>query len=150
MRLRFTKMQGAGNDFVMLNGIAQRIELTPAQVRRIADRRFGIGADQILLVEEPRSAEADFRYRIFNSDGGEVEQCGNGARCFVRFVRDEGLTDKAAIRVETLGGLIAPQLEPGGDVTVDMGAPAFDPAAVPFDPIGLAPTRIGADLAWPV
>jgi diaminopimelate epimerase len=150
MRLRFTKMQGAGNDFVMLNGIAQRVDLAPEQVRRLADRRFGVGADQILLVESPRSDDADFRYRIFNSDGGEVEQCGNGARCFVRFVRDEGLTDKAAIRVETLGGLIAPQLEPGGDVTVDMGAPAFDPAAVPFDPVGLTPTLIGADLAWPV
>ncbi len=121
MRLRFTKMQGAGNDFVMLNGIAQPVSLTPEQVRRLADRRFGIGADQVLLVEPPRSPDADFRYRIFNSDGGEVEQCGNGARCFVSFVRDQGLTDKDAIRVETLGGLIAPRLEPSGEVTVDMG-----------------------------
>ena len=150
MKLRFTKMQGAGNDFVMLNGIAQPVTLTPAQVRRLADRRFGIGADQILLVEPPQSADADFRYRIFNSDGGEVEQCGNGARCFVRFVRDQGLTGKQAIRVETLGGLIAPQLEPNGDVTVDMGPPAFDPAAVPFDARDLAATRIGDDEVWPL
>jgi diaminopimelate epimerase len=148
--LRFTKMQGAGNDFVMLNGIAQPVSLVPEQVRRLADRRFGIGADQVLLVEPPRNPDADFRYRIFNSDGGEVEQCGNGARCFVSFVRDQGLTRKHAIRVETLGGLIAPQLEPNGEVTVDMGPPAFDPAVVPFDVQGLAPTRIGADDVWPL
>jgi len=150
MRLRFTKMQGAGNDFVMLNGIAQRIELTAEQVRRLADRRFGVGADQVLLVERPQAPDADFRYRIFNSDGGEVEQCGNGARCFVRFVRDQGLTDKRGIRVETLAGPIAPQLEASGEVTVDMGPPAFDPAAVPFDTQGLEPTRIGEDVAWPL
>jgi diaminopimelate epimerase len=150
MRLRFTKMQGAGNDFVMLNGIAQTLSLSAEQVRRLADRRFGIGADQVLVVESPQGADADFRYRIFNSDGGEVEQCGNGARCFVRFVRDQGLTDKRAIRVETLGGLIAPQLEPGGEVTVDMGPPDFDPAAVPFDTHELAPVRIGADDVWPL
>jgi diaminopimelate epimerase len=150
MRLRFTKMQGAGNDFVMLNGIAQKVALTPEQVRRLADRRFGIGADQVLLVEPPGRPEADFRYRIFNSDGGEVEQCGNGARCFVSFVRDQGLTEKRAIRVETLGGLIAPELQPSGEVTVDMGLPAFDPASVPFDTSGLAPVRIGTDDAWPL
>jgi diaminopimelate epimerase len=150
MKLRFTKMQGAGNDFVMLNGIAQPVTLTPAQVRRLADRRFGVGADQILLVEPPQNASADFRYRIFNGDGGEVEQCGNGARCFVRFVRDQGLTAKQAIRVETLGGLIAPQLEPNGDVTVDMGPPAFDPAAVPFDAGNLAALRVGDDEVWPL
>src|SRR5512135_1123976 len=143
MKLRFTKMQGAGNDFVMLNGIAQRVEPTPELVRRLADRRFGVGADQILLVEPAQGGDADFRYRIFNSDGGEVEQCGNGARCFVRFVRDEGLTDKRAIRVETLGGLIAPQLEASGEVTVDMGPPRFDPADVPFVSDGLTPERIG-------
>ncbi len=147
MRLRFTKMQGAGNDFVMLNGVAQRVNLSPEQVRRLADRRFGIGADQVLLVE-PARAGADFRDRIFNSDGGEVEQCGNGARCFVRFVRDEGLTDKQAIRVETDAGLIAPQLERNGEVTVDMGAPAFDPVAVPFDASGLDQVLIGDDAAW--
>ena len=150
MKLRFTKMQGAGNDFVMLNGIAQPVALTPAQVRRLADRRFGVGADQILLVEPPQNASADFRYRIFNGDGGEVEQCGNGARCFVRFVRDQGLTAKQAIRVGTLGGLIAPQLEPNGDVTVDMGPPAFDPAAVPFDAGNLAALRVGDDEVWPL
>jgi diaminopimelate epimerase len=133
MRLRFTKMQGAGNDFVMLDGVTQPLSLTSEQVRRLADRRFGVGADQVLMVEPAQAADSDFRYRIFNSDGGEVEQCGNGARCFVRFVRDRGLTDKDAIRVETLGGPIAPRLEPSGEVTVDMGAPAFDPAAVPFD-----------------
>jgi diaminopimelate epimerase len=149
MRLRFTKMQGAGNDFVMLNGVAQRVHLSPEQVRRLADRRFGIGADQVLLVE-PARAGGDFRYRIFNSDGGEVEQCGNGARCFVRFVRDEGLTDKQAIRVETDAGLIAPRLEANGEVTVDMGPPAFDPAAVPFDASGLEPVSLGDDLAWPL
>jgi diaminopimelate epimerase len=150
MKLRFTKMEGAGNDFVMLNGIAQRVEPTPELVRRLADRRFGVGADQILLVEPAQGGDADFRYRIFNSDGGEVEQCGNGARCFVRFVRDQGLTDKRAIRVETLAGLIAPQLEPNGDVTVDMGPPSFDPAAVPFDTHGLEPRRLGSDDAWPL
>jgi diaminopimelate epimerase len=150
MRLRFTKMQGAGNDFVMLNGIAQPVSLSAAQLRRLADRRFGIGADQVLVVEPPQSADADFRYRIFNSDGGEVEQCGNGARCFVCFVRDQGLTDKDAIRVETLAGLIAPRLEPGGEVTVDMGPPTFDPAAVPFESRDLTARRIGDDDVWPL
>jgi len=150
MRLSFTKMQGAGNDFVMLDGVRQKLSLTSEQIRRLADRRFGIGADQVLMVEPARDSDADFRYRIFNSDGGEVEQCGNGARCFVRFVRDLGLTTKDAIRVETLGGLIAPRLEPSGEVTVDMGAPAFDPAAVPFDTRGLASQRIGDDDVWPL
>ncbi len=150
MKLRFTKMQGAGNDFVMLNGVAQPLSLTREQVRRIADRRFGVGADQILLVEPARQSETDFRYRIFNSDGGEVEQCGNGARCFVQFVRDQGLTDKNAIRVETLGGVIAPSVESSGEVTVDMGFPSFDPEFVPFDAHGLTPTRIGDDDVWPL
>jgi diaminopimelate epimerase len=149
MKLRFTKMQGAGNDFVMLNGITQPLALSAEQVRRLADRRFGIGADQVLLVE-PAQAGADFRYRIFNSDGGEVEQCGNGARCFVQFVRDQGLTDKDAIEVETLGGPIAPRLEANGEVTVDMGPPSFDPASVPFDTQGLDVRRIGGDDAWPL
>jgi len=150
MRLRFTKMQGAGNDFVMLNGITQKLSLTSEQVRLLADRRFGIGADQILIVEPPQTADADFRYRIFNSDGGEVEQCGNGTRCFVRFVRDQGLTNKDAIRVETLGGPIAPRLEPSGEVTVDMGAPVFDPAEVPFDTRDLVAQRVGDDDVWPL
>jgi diaminopimelate epimerase len=133
MRLRFTKMQGAGNDFVVLDGIGQQVALTPAQLRRLADRHFGVGADQILVVERPVTPGVDFRYRIFNSDGGEVEQCGNGARCFVRFVRDKGLTTKAEIRVETLSGIIVPRLEPDGRVTVDMGQPIFDPRRVPFE-----------------
>jgi len=138
-KLRFTKMQGAGNDFVVLDGVSSPIELGPAQLARLADRHFGVGADQILLVEPSRASGVDFRYRIFNADGGEVEQCGNGARCFVRFVRDRGLTAKREIRVETLAGVIAPRLEDDGRVTVDMGAPAFDPARVPFDTAGLAP-----------
>ena len=130
-KLRFTKMQGLGNDFVVLDGIRQRVDLSPAQVRLLADRRFGVGCDQVLLVEAPRG-DADFRYRIFNADGGEVEQCGNGARCFVVFVRDQGLTTKRELRVETEGGLIVPRLEADGQVTVDMGVPRFAPAAVPF------------------
>jgi diaminopimelate epimerase len=133
MRLRFTKMQGAGNDFVVLDGIGQQIELTPAQLRQLADRHFGVGADQILVVERPATPGVDFRYRIFNADGGEVEQCGNGARCFVRFVREKGLTTQAEIRVETLSGIIVPRLEPDGRVTVDMGRPIFDPRRVPFE-----------------
>jgi len=138
-KLKFTKMQGAGNDFVVLDGVSSPIELTPAQLRRLADRHFGVGADQILLVEPPRMDGVDFRYRIFNADGGEVEQCGNGARCFVHFVRDRGLTAKREVRVETLAGVIAPRLEEDGRVTVDMGAPVFDPARVPFDTAGLTP-----------
>ncbi len=132
-------MQGAGNDFVVLDGVSAPIELAPAQLARLADRHFGVGADQILLVEPARASGVDFRYRIFNADGGEVEQCGNGARCFVRFVRDRGLTSKREIRVETLAGIIAPRLEDDGRVTVDMGAPAFEPSRVPFDTTGLAP-----------
>jgi diaminopimelate epimerase len=138
-RLKFTKMQGAGNDFVVLDGVSAPIDLAPAQLARLADRHFGVGADQILLVEPARAHGVDFRYRIFNADGGEVEQCGNGARCFVRFVRDRGLTAKREIRVETRGGVIAPRLEDDGRVTVDMGAPVFEPSRVPFDTAGLAP-----------
>ena len=126
MRLKFTKMQGAGNDFVVLDGIAQSIALTSGQLKRLADRHFGVGADQILVVERPNAPGVDFRYRIFNADGGEVEQCGNGARCFVRYVHDKGLTAKREIRVETLGGLIAPRLEDDGEVSVDMGPPALE------------------------
>ncbi|MCL4185553.1 MAG: diaminopimelate epimerase [Burkholderiaceae bacterium] len=150
MRLRFTKMQGAGNDFVVIDGVRQSVQLAPAQRRLLADRHFGIGADQILLVEPSGSAGIDFRYRIFNADGGEVEQCGNGARCFVRFVREQGLTDKHAIRVQTMSGVIEPRLEDDGRVTVDMGAPAFEPAAIPFDAAGLVPQRVGDDLLWPL
>jgi diaminopimelate epimerase len=148
MRLRFTKMQGAGNDFVVLDGITQCIELTPVQLRRLADRRLGVGADQILLVERARQPAADFRYRIFNADGGEVEQCGNGARCFVRFVHDRGLTHKRAIRVETLGGTIEPRLQDDGRVTVDMGVPVFEPARIPFDAEGLIARAEQHDRLW--
>ena len=132
MRLKFTKMQGAGNDFVVLDGIAQSIALTSGQLKRLADRHFGVGADQILVVERPNAPGVDFRYRIFNADGGEVEQCGNGARCFVRFVLEKGLTTQDEIRVQTLSGVIVPKLEPDGRVTVDMGRPVFEPARVPF------------------
>jgi diaminopimelate epimerase len=129
--LRFTKMQGLGNDFVVLDGVRQHVRLSPEQVRQLADRRFGVGCDQVLLVEKAEG-DADFRYRIFNADGFEVEQCGNGARCFVVFVRDQGLTAKRELRVETAGGLIVPRLEADGQVTVDMGAPRFAPEDVPF------------------
>lgn len=132
MRLRFTKMHGLGNDFVVFDGVSQHVALTPEQCRRIADRHFGIGCDQILLVEKSGRTDVDFRYRIFNADGGEVEQCGNGARCFVRFVHDAGLTTKAAIRVETASGVIEPELLPSGLVKVNMGAPRFVPAEIPF------------------
>jgi diaminopimelate epimerase len=132
VKLQFTKMQGAGNDFVVLDGVSRRVELTTQQLRRLADRHFGIGCDQILLVEPPRTADTDFRYRIFNADGGEVEQCGNGARCFVRFVRERGLTAKSEIRVETAAGVIMPRLEADGEVTVNMGAPVFDARRIPF------------------
>ena len=131
-KLQFSKMQGLGNDFVVLDGIRQRVNLNTEQIRRIADRHFGVGCDQLLLVEKPLHPEADFRYRIFNADGGEVEQCGNGARCFVRFVHDHGLTQKTEIRVETSCGIIAPRLEEDGMVTVDMGAPRFEPSEIPF------------------
>ena len=137
--LRFTKMHGQGNDFIMLNGIAQKVSLTPEQTRRIADRHFGIGCDQILLVEAPTRNDTDFRYRIFNADGGEVEQCGNGARCFAHFVRDQELTDKTELRVETLSGVIEPCIESDGSVTVNMGAPRFSPADIPFTANAEAP-----------
>ncbi len=133
MKLRFTKMHGLGNDFVVIDGVRQTVRLTSAALRLLADRRFGVGCDQILLVEKPTLSDADFRYRIFNGDGEEVEQCGNGARCFVKFVRDQGLTGRRSIRVETAGGLITPELVDDGNVRVDMGAPRFAPAEIPFD-----------------
>ena len=132
MKIRFTKMQGLGNDFVVLDAVRQAFVPTPRQAQWLADRHFGVGCDQILVVEPPQGEGADFRYRIFNADGGEVEQCGNGARCFVRFVHEQGLTDKREIRVETMAGLIAPRLEANGAVTVDMGVPRFEPADIPF------------------
>jgi diaminopimelate epimerase len=124
LKLSFTKMQGAGNDFVVLDCTQKPFKLNQEQLKGIADRHFGIGCDQILVVEPPNDTSADFRYRIFNADGGEVEQCGNGARCFVKFVHGKGLTQKAEIRVETLGGTIRPRLEADGEVSVDMGAPS--------------------------
>ncbi len=132
MKIRFTKMHGLGNDFIVLDAINQAIALTPAQARLLADRHFGIGCDQILVIEKASRPDVDFHYRIYNADGGEVEQCGNGARCFVRFVHEKGLTDKREIRVETQCGVIVPRMEPNGEVTVDMGVPNFVPAGVPF------------------
>ena len=132
MKLRFTKMHGLGNDFVVIDGVRQRVALSPGQLRRLADRRFGVGCDQVLVVEAAPRADVDFRYRIFNADGGEVEQCGNGARCFVKFVRDQGLTTRREIRVDTAGGVIAPVLRDDGEVSVDMGVPGFAPAEIPF------------------
>ena len=133
MPIPFTKMHGTGNDFVVFDGITRPVTLTPDNIRRMADRHYGIGCDQVLLVERPEARGADFRYRIFNADGGEVEQCGNGARCFVRFVRDKRLTTKDEIAVETLSGMIYPRLEADGSVSVNMGVPRFEPADVPFE-----------------
>jgi diaminopimelate epimerase len=132
MKLRFAKMHGQGNDFVVLDGVRQAVRLERERVRALADRHFGIGFDQLLVVERAADAGNDFRYRIWNADGEEVEQCGNGARCFARFVLDEGLTTKREIRVETASGVIVPRVESSGQVTVDMGAPRFAPADVPF------------------
>jgi diaminopimelate epimerase len=126
VRLAFTKMQGAGNDFVVLDFTKERFSLSKEQLQGLADRHLGVGCDQVLVVERPNGAGADFRYRIFNADGGEVEQCGNGARCFVKFVHARGLTAKREIRVETLGGTIVPRLEADGEVSVDMGRPVFE------------------------
>jgi len=131
--IEFTKMHGLGNDFVVIDAINQNIALTADQVRFISNRNLGVGCDQLLLVESPLTSEADFRYRIFNADGGEVEQCGNGARCFARFVRDKGLTDKDEIAVETAKGIIYPRIEANGEITVNMGAPKFEPEVLPFN-----------------
>ena len=133
MKLKFTKMHGLGNDFIVIDGVNQKVEITPELARAWADRHFGIGCDQILLVEAADNSAADFKYRIWNSDGGEVEQCGNGARCFAKFVRDKGLTNRDEICVETKKGIISPRLEAGGNVTVDMGAPVFEPDQIPFE-----------------
>lgn len=137
MRLKFTKMEGAGNDFIVLDATRAPLRLAPEQIRRLADRHFGVGFDQMLVIERPRSDATDFYYRIFNADGSEVAQCGNGARCFVRYVHDRGLTPKRTIRVETASGIIEPRLEDDGQVTVDMGVPQFEPARIPF----VAPAR---------
>ena len=150
MRLRFTKMQGAGNDFVMLDATQAPLNLSEAQLRALADRHFGIGADQILMVEPPRSAGVDFGYRIFNASGDEVEHCGNGARCFMRFVREKGLSDRDEVRVETMNNRIVLRMQADGRVTVDMNQPILEPERVPFDPSGLQPRlKNGAEL-WPL
>ena len=133
MRFKFTKMHGLGNDFVVIDAVRQSVALTPEQARFLADRRHGVGCDQILLVEKPGTPEVDFRYRIFNADGGEVEQCGNGARCFARYVYEEGLTTKTRIPVETAGGRMELVLLDDGQVTVNMGVPRLDPNEIPFD-----------------
>ena len=152
MRLRFTKMQGAGNDFVLLDATRSPVDLDPAQLRRLADRRFGVGADQILIVEPGTTPGVDFRYRIFNgASGDEVEQCGNGARCFVRFVRARGLTDKKTIVVEAMNRRLELREQDDGRVTVDMGAPDFEPLHVPFDTTWLAPRSVESGLPlWPI
>ena len=150
MRIPFTKMQGAGNDFVVLDETRQRWGLSMAQYRWLADRHFGVGADQILSVRPSPSAGIDFEYVIHNADGAEVEQCGNGARCFARFVHERGLSDKTVLRVQTLAGVIEPRLQPDGGVTVDMGAPVFAPVEVPFDATGLQPQPGGDWQQWPL
>ena len=150
MKIKFTKMHGAGNDFVVIDAINQNIAFTAEQWKKLADRRFGVGADQMLVVEKPQSPGVDFRYRIYNADGGEVEQCGNGARAFVKFVTDKGLTDKRTIKVETMSGVIAPTLEADARITVDMGAPILEPAHVPFDTNGLIGKKEGEDTLWPL
>ena len=148
MRIRFTKMQGAGNDFVVLDETRGPLGLHAAQYRILADRHFGVGADQILSVRPSPAPGVDFQYVIHNADGGEVEQCGNGARCFMRFVRERQLTAKDAVRVQTLSGVIEPRMGPDGRVTVDMGAPVFELARVPFDPAGLDPQPEGGWHTW--
>ncbi|RQS68976.1 diaminopimelate epimerase [Burkholderia sp. Bp8963] len=156
MKLSFTKMHGAGNDFVVLDGYSRALPpLTEAQVRALANRHFGIGADQLLVVEKPTVDGADFKYRIFNCDGGEVEHCGNGARCFVKFVVDRHLTDKRSVRVEVMKGLITLTMQENGEVVVDMGAPVFAPDLVPFDTAGpgaagLEGRQDGRDTLWPL
>ncbi len=150
VKLKFTKMHGAGNDFVVLDGYTQSLSLTPERVRALADRHFGIGADQLLLVEKPTVDGVDFRYRIFNCDGGEVEHCGNGARCFVKFVRDHKLTDARRVRVQVQKGVITLVMQENGEVVVDMGSPVFEPALVPFDASGLEGRREGNDTLWPL
>ncbi|AMV41133.1 diaminopimelate epimerase [Paraburkholderia caribensis] len=150
MKLKFTKMHGAGNDFVVLDGYTQPLNLTEAQVRALANRHFGVGADQLLVVEKPTVEGVDFRYRIFNCDGGEVEHCGNGARCFVKFVRDTRLTDKQSVRVQVQKGVITLTMQANGEVVVDMGAPVFEPAQVPFDASGLDARHEGNDALYPL
>jgi len=150
MRISFTKMQGAGNDFCVIDETQMKLGLSAAQYRFLADRHFGIGADQILTVRPAPAPGIDFEYVIHNADGAEVEQCGNGARCFARFVREQGLCSKETIRVQTLGGVIEPSIGPDGRVTVNMGAPVFELTDIPFDATGLQPQASGAWQKWPL
>ena len=151
MRLPFTKMHGAGNDFVMLDATRAPLDLSPAQLRHLGDRHFGVGADQILVVERTDTPGMDFRYRIFNGvSGEEVEHCGNGSRCFVRYVIDKGLTDKTTVRVETMNAKLALTLQRDGRVTVDMGMPVLEPARVPFNVAGLSPRHVAGFDQWPI
>ncbi len=150
MRIRFTKMQGAGNDFVVLDETRERLGLSRVQYRFLADRHFGVGADQILTVRPSPAPDIDFEYIIHNADGAEVEQCGNGARCFARFVHDQGLSTKDTLRVQTLGGVIEPRLMPDGRVSVNMGTPVFKLADIPFDATHLAPQAAGSWQTWPL
>jgi diaminopimelate epimerase len=150
MKVKFTKMQGAGNDFVVLDETRGLLNLSAAQYRFLADRHFGVGADQILSVRPAPSAGVDFEYVIHNADGGEVEQCGNGSRCFLQFVRSQGLTTKTSVKVKTLSGVIEPSLQPDGRVMVNMGAPVFDLPLVPFDAVGLVPKIVNFWPIWPL
>ena len=150
MKIHFTKMQGAGNDFVVLDETRARLNLTAGQYRYLADRHFGVGADQILTVRPSPAEGIDFEYVIHNADGGEVGQCGNGSRCFARYVRDKGLTDKDTIRVQTLSGVLSPKLNADGRVTVDMGVPVLDEPRVPFDTTALTATAQGQGRTWPL
>lgn len=150
MLVKFTKMQGAGNDFVVLDETRGLLGLSAAQYRFLADRHFGVGADQILSVRPAPTPEVDFEYVIHNADGGEVEHCGNGARCFVRFAREQGLTDKSVLKVQTMNRVLTLAMQPDGRVMVDMGAPVFDLAAVPFDSTGLTPETVNSWQKWPL
>jgi len=150
MKLRFTNMQGAGNDFVVIDATTAPLTLDAEQLRRLGDRRFGVGCDQILVIERSDAPGIDFRYRIFNNSGEEVEHCGNGARCFVRYVSEKGLSDKRSIRVQTVNAVLELHLRDDGRVTVDMGAPTFDLMRVPFDPAGLRPHDINGFELWPI
>ena len=149
-RVRFTKMQGAGNDFVVLDATREPLALGAEDMRRLGDRRFGVGADQILVVERPTTPGMDFAYRIFNNTGDEVEHCGNGARCFARYVRDRGMVDRDTIRVQTVNNELELHIQADGRVRVDMNAPRFEHADLPFDAAGLAPTRVGDFETWPL
>jgi diaminopimelate epimerase len=149
-RIRFTKMQGAGNDFVVLDATRAPLALGPDEMRRLGDRRFGVGADQILVVEPPTTPGMDFSYRIFNNTGDEVEHCGNGARCFARYVRERGMIDRDTIRVQTVNNELELHIQADGRVRVDMNAPRFEHESLPFDGAGLAPRRVGDFELWPL